>query len=697
VAHGGEEPPRDFAPDKAVRVEVARGGTVRYRGQAPLVEAQRVQELPVADGVGGKVTWESQPRGRLVVELTVGGAVHRFTVEFPEDPNRMVVNGKALLEGTRVQFVQGDRLFDVSLHDVSSRDQFIIRTTPADIQRNVLRLDAVFDKVTPGSYVVLERAGPPPEGIDSPLVARVEAVATLSHAEFGLTGTVTQVTLDRPWLAPSDVSLGDIRGVTVYLQSEPLDLAGEPYDADIGPAFPGDPAADTVELDRVYGGLPTGRWLVVAGDRTDVPGAAGVKAAELVMLAASSQVVDAPNTPGQGRPHTVLRLAAPMRYSFQRGTATVYGNVAPADQGETRAEVLGGGDAAAAGQKFTLAQAPLTFVAAPVPSGVADTLRVRVNDILWGRTDSPGALGPADRGYTLRLDEDGRATVVFGDGEHGARLPTGVNNVRAVYRFGMDRSGNVGPGRVSQLVSRPLGVRDVTNPLAAAGGADRESLDSARRNAPRGVTALGRLVAVEDYADFALGFAGVAKAAATRLSDGRGVRVHLTVAGPDGEPIGKISDLFHNLQLALRRFGDPSLPVTVDNLRPRLIALQARVRVRADAEFEAVVRQARATLFDRFGFDRREFGQCVALGALVAAVQTTPGVEAVAVERFGLLDPGGTLQDLIDQLNHIAQGAPAEILPVHLARRGPGGLEPAEVAFLTPRMGETLILNEAPP
>jgi predicted phage baseplate assembly protein len=695
-------------------------------GERPLVDPVRVEvgraEIRVVVTAIGQPDFEHRFTGddtvphqgtgaTLTVNVVRDAAHDVWTVTITGYVTRSVSVQRLNANSARVTIERGrDRTVDAGSHeefvergvacavDFSGATDVVVLTglQKTVIERNVLRLDAVFDQVAPGSYVVIERAAPRPAGFELPLVARVESVATLSHTEFGLTGTVTQLTLDQPWLAPSDKSLGDIRRVTVYLQSELLELAGEPYDADVGPKYPGDPTADRIELDQVYGGLPTGRWLVVAGERTDVSGTFGVKAAELVMLACTDQVVDAPRTGGQGRPHTILRLSAPMRYSFRRGRVTIYGNVVPADQGETLKEILGGGNGAAAGQRFTLKQAPLTHVAASVPAGVVDTLRVRVNDVLWDRAKRPGDLSPNDRRYLVRLDEDGRATVVFGDGVHGVRLPTGVNNVRAVYRFGMGRAGNVGPGRVDQLATRPLGVRAVTNPLAAAGGTDREPLDSARHNAPREVTALGRIVSVPDYADFALAFAGVAKTAATRLSDGQVARVHLTVAGPDGEPIGETSDLFHNLKLALRRAGDPAFPLTVQNLRPRLIALVARVRVLPAYEFETVVRQARQALFDQFSFDNRDFGQHVVLGELITTVQNTPGVEAVAVERFGLIDPAETLQQITNQLNQIATGPPRDdVLPVHLARRGPTGLQAAEIAFLTLRMPETLILNEA--
>ena len=287
----------------------------------------------------------------------------------------------------------------------------------------------------------------------------------------------------------------------MYVQSEELVLSGEPYDADLGPLCAKDPNGALLELDDVVPELKPGRWLIVTGERTDLPGITGVQAAELVMLAGANQVVDATGGDGQGNPHTLLRLAVPLEFSYQRGNTTIWANVVKATQGETRSEILGAGNPAAADQTFALKQGPLTFLAAPVPSGVAATLQVRVNGVLWQPTDEPLAAGPTDRVYVLSLDETG-ASVVFGDGVNGARLPAGNDNVRARYRVGLGRGGNVAAGKIDQLATRPLGVKAVVNPRAAAGGADPESADSARRNAPIGVTAMGRLVSVDDYADF---------------------------------------------------------------------------------------------------------------------------------------------------------------------------------------------------
>ncbi len=104
--------------------------------------------------------------------------------------------------------------------------------------------------------------------------------------------------------------------------------------------------------------------------------------------------------------------------------------MAAATHGETQSEVLGGGDGSRRFQRFTLKQKPLTYVAAPTASGARSTLEVRVDGIRWDEVPSLYRPRPDARVYVTRLDDEGRVTVQFGDGIHGARLPTGQENVR---------------------------------------------------------------------------------------------------------------------------------------------------------------------------------------------------------------------------------------------------------------------------
>lgn len=473
-----------------------------------------------------------------------------------------------------------------------------------------------------------------------------------------------------------------------------------------------------------------------------------VIASELVMLAAVDQsaVTTLPTgsttLPGD-KTHTTIQLAAPgLAYHYKRDTVTVYGNVVAATHGETRAgEVLGSGDGSKPFQTFTLRQAPLTYLSAPTASGADSTLRVYVNDILRHEVASLDPLGPTDRDYVTRSDDDNKTSVIFGNGRHGARLPSGQENVKATYRTGIGRPGNAPAGQISLLATRPLGVKSVVNPLAATGGADREGPEQARRNTPLGVTALDRLVSVRDYEDFARTFAGIGKAYAARLSDGHRQVVHLTIAGSDDIPIAATSDLYRNLGRALRLAGDPAQPLVLARRELLLLLISARVRVLPDYVWEKVEPQIRAALLAQFSFANRDLGQDVPAGAVISTIQAVEGVAYVVLdildsvaetvtpaELAGLdaklqqqepqprivvhltagsrrytVQPGDTLDTIaaryglkLDALCALNGLDPAEPLVAGsiLRVRPDGTIRPAQLAYLTPNVPGTLILKE---
>jgi len=127
----------------------------------------------------------------------------------------------------------------------------------------------------------------------------------------------------------------------------------------------------------------------------------------------------------QDRDRTTLQLAADLVHVYDRATVRINANVAAATHGESVQELVGSGDATIPYQRFTLRQPPLTYVSADTPSGMASTLRMYVNDVLWQEAPFFYGRGASERIYILRQDDDGRTTVQFGDGINGARLPTG--------------------------------------------------------------------------------------------------------------------------------------------------------------------------------------------------------------------------------------------------------------------------------
>ena len=675
---------------------VKAGGHTYYRTLS--VEDNNQLNLPP-----GSVTVEQVGDQTVNFDFDMQGTRHLIQFDQNNGSVRISVDEQEVADLTQgqstvVELAAGHRVsVFYNQSGVSVADETL---APPDPQ-NVIVLDAAYDQILPESWVLIDRPIWP-----QPRAFQVLRVETISMTAYRLSGKATRLTLSGDWLTNQDLLLADIRSTTVFAQSEPLTLVDERYD---------DPVqGDTIELDSLYDGLDSGRWIFIRGERSDIPGASGVEGVELAMIANVIQTVQQITVTGANgdpmqipRPddkvHTVLELAQPLDNSYVRKTVKVYANVTKATHGETRREVLGSGDARKAFQAFQLRQNPLTYLPAPIPAGAASTLEVRVNNVRWPEVENLLALDARQRGYTLRRDDDGQkdlTTTVFGDGrQHGARLPSGTENIEAVYRSGIGKVGNVAAEAIQLLITRPLGVKGVNNPQRASGGADRDDRDAARRNAPLAVMALDRLVSTQDYEDFARMFAGVGKASAGVFPQARGKMVHVTIAGAGNIPIDRNSELYRNLNLAMRRYGDPSQPFRIDVRELLLLLVSAKVRLQPDYRWVSVEPEIRHALLKKFGFDQRELGDDVYASDIIACIQQVRGVAFVDLDFLESLSEE-EVQDsdqLLAKLPTVPPDRPKKGIDVQYARRGDRNeIRPAQLAILSSEVPDTLILTELP-
>jgi hypothetical protein len=472
-------------------------------------------------------------------------------------------------------------------------------------------LDSVYSAVVADSWAVLK------DGTFAKAY-KVAKASEKSVADFTLSAKVSQL----------DVGTRDgfdsfsIRGTTVHAQSEELTLARLP--------IPDPVAGIEIELEGWVDGLAVGQSVIVCGELNDMR---GVRTCERAVLARIEHVMDSEGA-------TRITLTAPVN-SYVRDTVTLCANIARATHGETVQEVLGSGDASQVFQQLILRQPPLTYVKAPIPSGAEATLELRVNEVRWHEVPNLYGRTPNDHVFATRIDDDGTTRVLFGDGKSGARLPTGAQNVRATYRKGIGLEGLVEEGQLSLLITRPLGVKAVTNPLAAEGAADPESLRDARGNAPLTLMTLDRAVSLRDYEDFARAFAGIAKALATWSWQGGSRAVFITVAGPNGAEVRSDSDTYADLLAALASAGDPFVPLQLRSYRRALFRIRGRVKVDEDYIADQVMSAVATALRAAFSFEARAFGQPVMLSEAIAIIQSVPGVIAVDVDGFYRTDDPG--------------------------------------------------------
>jgi predicted phage baseplate assembly protein len=583
------------------------------------------------------------------------------------------------------------------------QDQWTTWGLAGDERNDVLFLDQAHEEILPSSYVVVQK---PPFSQREREVLQVTNAELVQRNAYGTSGKTTRLTLAAPWWnVDSDGSIA-LRQTLVFAQSEELILVDGPITSDV--QLTEADAGTGIVLDGLYSEFPSGRWVVLSGERADIPNVSGVRGTELLMVSGLRQVE--PTVTGE-RIHTALLLATPTAYSYKRETLTIYGNVVKATHGETTNETLGSGDGSQAMQSFELKQPPITFVPAPNPAGVESTLEVFVNNVEWHEADALFDLGPRDRKFITKTDDADKTTVIFGNGRQGSRLPTGVLNVTSIYRRGIGKPGNVKPEQVSLLQSRPLGVKSVINPLRASGGADREDADQIRENAPLAVMALDRLVSLQDYSDFTRTFAGIAKVSGRRLTDGSRQFVHLTIAGADDIPIDPVSDLYRNLSEALELLGDVSVAVRIDARELIVLVLSANIRLEPDYLWDPVAAAVRAALFEKFGFRKRALGQPALLCEIIGCIQSIEGVAYVDVDAFGgvsenVSDFDGTrrlqtLEEISETIQQIVTGSTADIgptpsqsVPAGIAGFKNGGLIAAQLAIFSSNVPDTVVLNQ---
>ena len=119
----------------------------------------------------------------------------------------------------------------------------------------------------------------------------------------------------------------------------------------------------------------------------------------------------------------------------------------------------------------------------------------------WSEVESLAAYAADDRVFAV---DHATGEVTFGDGVHGAAVPPGFRNVRAVrYRVGGGSAGAVPAGAVNSVVTALPFVTGVNNPFPASGGTDAEPDADAIRRGTGELRARGRAVAPADYGSLA--------------------------------------------------------------------------------------------------------------------------------------------------------------------------------------------------
>ncbi len=266
----------------------------------------------------------------------------------------------------------------------------------------------------------------------------------------------------------------------------------------------------------------------------------------------------------------------------------------------------------------------------------------------WILRESLAFSREGQKDFTIEVDEEDRAIVMFGDGVLGA-IPVPGSIIKASYRVGGGSQGNVAANTIQTIIDAPqlalLGAQ-VTNPGPATGGAERESIEHAVSHAPQVFRSRKRAVTAQDYEALALDFKGVGKV----LAEGTSWNVVTLFIAPAGG--GHVSDVLEANLLAYFEDKRPiSTIIEIEDVDYVPIYVTAAVGVKSYYLRDDVKEHVQQAVSKLLAFENVGFQQTVYLSKFYEAIEAIEGVAFVNISEFrregqlsGLVVPSGKIE-----------------------------------------------------
>lgn len=222
-------------------------------------------------------------------------------------------------------------------------------------------------------------------------------------------------------------------------------------------------------------------------------------------------------------------VTIPVIQGQTQGTATFTIGNATANPTSITTELLGTSNGAQL-QTFNLANNPVVSGSITVYVQNPNYPTTPNSDpiVPWNQVPSLQSSGSSDFAWSETVDATGVVTINFGDNINGAIPPSGLS-IYANYRVGGGTVGNLSANSIVDIASPILGAV-ITGSSATTGGANAESIDSIRVNAPKSFTTQQRAVTLADYGNLAMSLNYISQANAVANSYSN-ITVYLTATG----------------------------------------------------------------------------------------------------------------------------------------------------------------------
>lgn len=310
------------------------------------------------------------------------------------------------------------------------------------------------------------------------------------------------------------------------------------------------------------------------------------------------------------------------------GTVTV-----PVTQGITFSLVPIGSTSGLPGQTLQL---PMTEV---IDGSVDIFVQTVAGNQQWNQVQYLIDSGPADMVWSSFTDANGLTNITFGDNVNGL-IPSVGLTVWATFRVGAGAAGNQAAGTVGAIVNAIDGLSVGQNmdgsfmSSAMSGGADPETNDHIRANAPASFQTQQRAVSPQDFQSLVLAVPGVTTASVVA---NHSTSVTLYVLGPSYQApasglVSNILSFFQGKTLAgvTVTVGTPTLvPIDVGSSGSHITLQVAPGYVQT-----TTVTNVQTALTQLFRPPQSSFGQLITLSQIMQTIMGVPGVLWCIVPLF---------------------------------------------------------------
>lgn len=260
---------------------------------------------------------------------------------------------------------------------------------------------------------------------------------------------------------------------------------------------------------------------------------------------------------------------------------------------------------------------------------IESSVSISVNGITYNQVSYLIDYSASDPVFLVNTDSEGITYITFGDNVSG-RIPPSGSEIYASYRVGGGDIGNVSTNTLTYIVTNVQAGLSVNNQSAAVGGADEESTDSIRINAPASLKALNRAVSLLDYASLALQVSGIAKAIAV-ANVYSSVTVYVGLFGDRGVD-GSLNPttIFNTIANRLLEYYvdkcPPNVSITIQPPNYAEVDITVDITISPEYRNASVKAQVENALKELLNFDNVVFGDVIRLSDILEATTNINGV-----------------------------------------------------------------------